>query len=332
MKKKRIIFVSTILLISILCLSFMNTNYDKLSRYPYEGEESRELIKEHLNDDEIEYIIEYKIAPATFIAYIQEDGFNIYHASEYRTLHNFLWKETPKTIVSMVEKTRDAMDVYTLSNYCIHYSFDEILYWIQNGDKYQVDSQLITNAGNVNAYVDDFHTLSTRVPFNLQVLDSNIPTVNDDEIIVDVALQEPLKEMCQALSTEINSSKNCGGLLVSNGYISYEEQKKLYDDAIELQGENVDKFEFKPGHSEHQLGLSVDFVVDGIDNNIFYKTEQYDWLMKNAHRFGFVQTYKISNINLTNKFEQTYHFRYIGKELSSYLHTNNLSFSDIATN
>lgn len=332
MKIKRFIFVSGILLISILCLSFMNTNYDKLSRYPYEGEESRKLIKEYLNDDEIEYIIEYSIAPATFISYIQEDGFNIYHASEYRNLHNFMWNGTPKSIVNMVEKTRDSMDAYTLANYCVHYSFDEILHWVQNGDKYEENSQLITNAGNANAYVDDYHTLGIRVPFNLQILDEAVPTVDEEEIIVDVALQEPLKEMCQAITTDLSSKKSCGGLLVESGYISYDEQKDLYESAVDTLGENADKFEFKPGHSEHQLGLSVDFIVEGIDHNTFIKTEQYDWLVNNAYRFGFVQTYKISNTNLTNKFEQTYHYRYTGKELSNYLYSSGLSFSDIAAN
>ncbi|MEG0076561.1 D-alanyl-D-alanine carboxypeptidase family protein [Anaerorhabdus sp.] len=332
MKTKRALFVSMILVVSILCFAFMNVNYDKLSRYPYKNEENNRLIRKYLNDEEIEYIIEYSIAPATFIAYIQENNFNIYHASEYRELNKLLWDETPASIVNMVERTRNAMDVMTLANYLVHYRFDEVLYWIDHGDPYNANAILVTNAGNANAFVDDTHTLSIRKPFNLQLLNENIPTVDDKDIEVDVALQEPLQNLCQAIDEELAIKRACGGLLVDNGYISYVEQDKLYKAAKEVYGDSVSKMEFMPGHSEHQLGLSVDFVLEGLSNNDFAKTEQYNWLKENAYRFGLVQSYKVENAYLTNKAEQSYHFRYVGHEMARYLHDNNLSLSEVISN
>lgn len=332
MKAKRTIFVGMILLISILCLSFMNINYDKLSRYPYKNEESNRLIREYLTDEEIEYIIEYSIAPSTFIAYIQEKDFNIYHAAEYRDLNKLLWDQTPSAIVKMVEQTRDSMDVVTLANYLVHYSYDEVLYWIQHGDPYNADSILVTNAGNPNAYVDDKHTVGIRTPFNLQILDPEIPVNGDKRIQVDVALQTPLKLMCSVISEDIDTNRPCGGLLVDKGYISYTEQEKLYKDALERYGENADKIEFKPGHSEHQLGLAVDFTVEGLDESDFSKTEQYTWLQENAYRFGLVQTYQTVNSQITNKAEQSYHYRFVGYEYAKYLHDSNLTLSDVASN
>lgn len=332
MKIKRAIFVSMILVVSILCYAFMNVNYDKLSRYPYKNEENNRLIRKYLNDEEIEYIIEYSIAPATFIAYIQEDNFNIYHASEYRELNKLLWDETPASIVRMVEETRNSMDVMTLANYLVHYKFDEILYWVDHGDPYNMDSILVTNAGNPNAYVDDIHTISIRKPFNLQLLNEDVPTVDGDEMEVDIALQIPLKDLCVAIQEELQTKKACGGLLVSEGYISYANQDKRYKEAKEAYGDSADKVEFMPGHSEHQLGLAVDFVLDGIENEDFSKTEQYNWLKENAHRFGLVQTYKVENAYLTNKAEQSYHFRYVGNEMAHYLFTNNLTISELISN
>ena len=82
LKRGRRLFVISLLVVSLLSIAWMNTKYDSLSRYPYTDQKSRQLIKKYLNKSEIEYIIEYSIAPNMFIAYIQEDGFNIYHASE----------------------------------------------------------------------------------------------------------------------------------------------------------------------------------------------------------------------------------------------------------
>lgn len=332
MKTKRAIFVSMILVISILCLAFMNVNYDKLSRYPYKNEENNRLIREHLNDQEIEYIIEYSIAPATFIAYIQEDGFNIYHAAEYRELNKLLWDETPAAIVRMVEKTRNYMDVITLANYLVYYKFDELSYWIDHGDSYNSNSILVTNAGNPNAYVDDIHTVSIRKPYNLQQINDNIPTLYDKYIQVDAALQTPIQNLCNAIQTDLSSFNSCGGLFVSEGYISYADQDKRYKDAIQQYGENAGKVEFMPGHSEHQLGLAVDFCLRGLANSEFDKTEQYKWLLENAYLYGFVQSYKVENAYLTNKSEQSYHFRYVGDELARYLHDNNLSLGEVIAN
>ena len=58
MKKRSSILILAISLIFIGCFSFMNYNYDPLSRYPYKNEEYRKLIKQYLNEDEIEEFIE----------------------------------------------------------------------------------------------------------------------------------------------------------------------------------------------------------------------------------------------------------------------------------
>ena len=110
----------------------MNIKYDRLSRYPYQEKEAREIIDKYLSDEEIEYIIEYSIAPNVFISFIDVDGFNIYHASEYKELSKLRWQNTPDEIVEMVEKTRDYIDIQTLDNYLYQYTFDEILYLLTN--------------------------------------------------------------------------------------------------------------------------------------------------------------------------------------------------------
>ena len=94
MEKQKHIFVCSLIFIAIICLTIMNIKYDRLSRYPYQEKEAREIIDKYLSDEEIEYIIEYSIAPNVFISFIDVDGFNIYHASEYKELSKLRWQNT----------------------------------------------------------------------------------------------------------------------------------------------------------------------------------------------------------------------------------------------
>ena len=273
MKKGMITLIISVTLIFVVSFSFMNYNYDNLSRYPYKDEESRKIIKKYLSDDEIDYIIEYSIAPSLFINFIKEDGFNIYHAEEYYRLSQIRWQDSSSDIVKMVENTRNIMDINSLAAYLDHYSYDELEYWINNGDKYKPESTLVVNAGDLRAYVDDNNTISIRTPFNLQVIDKSIPVI-DEGIMVDVAVQEPLKNMCKAIEEELESNKKCGGLKVESGYISYEQQEALYKVAQTIYKDKADIYEFYPGHSESQLGLAVDFVVDDVEAGEFNRTVQ----------------------------------------------------------
>ena len=137
-KRWTAIFVGVVVCIAITCISIMNIHYDELARYPYKDERSRELIKEYLNKEEIDYIIEYSIAPNVFISFIQADDFNIYHATEYKKLSEVMWMESPEHIVEMVEKTRNAMDIDTLARYLEHYTFNDIDRVCESLSKYKV--------------------------------------------------------------------------------------------------------------------------------------------------------------------------------------------------
>ena len=57
---------------------------------------------------------------------------------------------------------------------------------------------------------------------------------------------------------------------------------------------DVENFSAQPGHSEHQLGTTVDFGVGdpSIDlSEAFGETSQGKWLKENSWRYGFVQSY-----------------------------------------
>jgi zinc D-Ala-D-Ala carboxypeptidase len=74
-----------------------------------------------------------------------------------------------------------------------------------------------------------------------------------------------------------------------------------------------------PGHSEHQLGMAVDFIgipdktnMDYSALNDFGKTLDYAWLVQNASSYGFVQSYQAGDEPVTGYIAEPWHWRYVG--------------------
>ena len=299
----------------------MNTKYDRLARYPYDDQETRALIDKYLNDDEIEYLIEYSIAPVLIKDFIEVRDFNVYHAGDYYNLAQRKWELSNKEIVEITEKTIDFMPMDDLVKYLDNYSYDELDAWLDKGSKLE-DCPLLLDAGSMDAYVDDEVTLYRRVPFHLESLSDEVP--GDSSVIVDRAIQQPLLNMCAVIQNDLESEDLCGGLYVETGYVSYESQKALFDEAKRMYGNDAIRNSFEAGHSEHQLGLAIDFKKD----EDFVESDAYKWLKKNAYRYGFIESYTSKNEYVTNKEPNPYHWRYVGEDVAQMLMVRDISLKD----
>lgn len=82
----------------------------------------------------------------------------------------------------------------------------------------------------------------------------------------------------------------------------------------------------KPGTSEHEAGLALDLWVNGWNikawNGIYYQ-----WLVDNAHKYWFHNTYQ-KWMEVDGKIIEPWHWRYVGKELATILHNNNKTFAE----
>ena len=67
----------------------------------------------------------------------------------------------------------------------------------------------------------------------------------------------------------------------------------------------------KPGTSEHNLGLAVDFNYVNLD---FEETESFKWLQKNAENYGFILRYKKEKEEITKVDYEPWHWRYVGEK------------------
>lgn len=136
-----------------------------------------------------------------------------------------------------------------------------------------------------------------------------------------------------ALEDLFNAAKEEGFTLYAiSGYRSYDRQKEIYDSNIATKGEEyTNRYSAKPGHSEHQTGLSMDVSTISVDNRlepVFAYTPEGKWLAKNAHRFGFIIRYPDKKEYITGYSYEPWHVRYVGKDLAEYLYENELTLED----
>lgn len=166
------------------------------------------------------------------------------------------------------------------------------------------------------------------------------PVQSSDPLLVLVNADTPLPEDWQVelktiageeqvdaraydnLAALLNAAAQDGVTLwIASGYRSVELQQSILDRAVqqnvangmteEKAREDALRTINRPGHSEHHTGLAVDF--NDVDND-FEETEAYSWLSEHTAEYGFVQRYRQSKVKFTGIDNESWHYRYVGKE------------------
>lgn len=105
-----------------------------------------------------------------------------------------------------------------------------------------------------------------------------------------------------------------------SGYRTISFQRKLFENKIEDIITETGKEEKEavlealtsvniPASSEHNAGLSVDIVSRDAD---FADTDEYKWLLSNAHKYGFILRYPENKVKATGVEFKPYHWRFVG--------------------
>ena len=113
-------------------------------------------------------------------------------------------------------------------------------------------------------------------------------------------------------------------LVLISAYRSYATQVSVYNGWVARLGlEAADLQSARPGHSEHQTGLSADIAAKNgacTINECFGQTPEGQWLTANAWKFGWVLRYPEGLTNITGYKYEPWHWRYVGKGLAAHLH------------
>lgn len=101
-------------------------------------------------------------------------------------------------------------------------------------------------------------------------------------------------------------------LLVSSTYRSYQYQEGLFNRYVKQDGlELAERYSARPGTSQHQLGVAVDF---GLITDDWGDTKMGKWVYDHAADFGWSLSFPQGYEDVTGYMWECWHFRYIGKE------------------
>lgn len=170
---------------------------------------------------------------------------------------------------------------------------------------------------SLNVLVDKTHALPRDFePKDLVKLIENEVSATDNSIMLRNETATQLRLMLGDMRSQGNRK-----LSVISGYRSYSVQEYTYNSWVARLGqERADVTSAKPGHSEHQLGTTVDLGLAGTnDLNSLYPgqaTREWTWLDQNAHNYGFVMSYRYKQEHLTGYKFEPWHWRYVGKNLA----------------
>lgn len=176
---------------------------------------------------------------------------------------------------------------------------------------------LNTNTILVNKYN---YLTEDYVPENLQTVDKKYSSKTLQ--LVDYA-KEAFEKLSEAASKENYT------VLAMSSYRSYQYQYNLYNRYVSTDGvKAADTYSARPGYSEHQTGLAVDVYNGKEDFTNFEKTKEYNWMQDNAYKFGFILRFPKDKVLETGYQYESWHYRYVGKEIAKYIHDNNLCFEE----
>lgn len=131
-------------------------------------------------------------------------------------------------------------------------------------------------------------------------------------------------------------------VFVTSSYRSYQRQHKIYwQDNVQKflnQGYTQEKAEAKaseysarPGESEHQTGLCLDFTTErmgGQLNESFEKTDAFEWLSKNAYKYGFILRYPADDVATTGYKYEPWHYRFVGRQAASEIYFSGMCLEE----
>ncbi len=109
-------------------------------------------------------------------------------------------------------------------------------------------------------------------------------------------------------------------LWIQSGYRPQSMQVKLYNGYVARDGQAAaDTYSSRPGHSEHQTGLSFD--LNTVSDSFIY-TKEGKWVNDNCYKYGYIIRFPNGKENETGYQYEPWHIRYVGKELATKLYNN----------
>jgi zinc D-Ala-D-Ala carboxypeptidase len=157
-------------------------------------------------------------------------------------------------------------------------------------------------------------------PDLVRVVDLDVPGKDK----VRAVMAEDLKAMSDAAAAAD------AAIGVTSAYRSYAEQEAVFNQWVTRYGrKRALQISARPGHSEHQLGLAIDFRSDPPDDTgletTWAATPAGKWMKAHAWEYGFLMSYPKGTMAVTCYDFEPWHFRYVGRDLAALIHASGLT-------
>ena len=118
-------------------------------------------------------------------------------------------------------------------------------------------------------------------------------------------------------------------LYVVSGYRSTTWQTEIYNHMVNTYSvAKADQTCSRPGHSEHTTGLACDIALDNYSFEDVIKHPQYQWFLGQLANYGFIIRYPENKDTLTGYSYESWHLRYLGKDLAKKVTASNLTYDE----
>ena len=156
---------------------------------------------------------------------------------------------------------------------------------------------------------------------------NNLEKINNQYALDNMKLVKEAKDAFEKLSKDALKEKL--NIIAMSAYRSYSYQVDLYNRYAKSDGkEKADTYSGRAGHSEHQTGLAVDVYNKKVPYTSFENTKEYDWMMKNAHKYGFILRFPKNKEEETGYHFESWHYRYVGIDIATYIKENDISLEE----
>jgi D-alanyl-D-alanine carboxypeptidase len=120
---------------------------------------------------------------------------------------------------------------------------------------------------------------------------------------------------------------------VASAYRSYTTQQTVFQGWVNKSGmKQALLHSARPGHSEHQLGLAIDFKSAGggapWDGPDWGQSPAGSWLRVHGWEYGFIQSYPKGKLSTTCYAYESWHFRYVGRDEAAAIHASGLTLRE----
>lgn len=176
------------------------------------------------------------------------------------------------------------------------------------------------------------------VPDDLIAIPAEYVAENYATLYVTQETFDAYKELLSAMRSELDGK--CRMHIIS-AYRSYAKQSELYDKAVRkymAMGKSSTDARVlalgstqTPGHSEHQLGTTIDVSNDYNTDHSYRDTPEGKWLAENAHKYGFIIRYPEDKEDITRIAYEPWHIRYVGVLHATYMVVNNICLEEYET-